>query len=1035
MTLDRRAGTALLVLVAAALLVNIDRFVAGPEAFLRAHDVSDNTVTGLASCGDFWRSGLQSVWDPAQLRGWPRAASSQHPQILMCVVGGIVSPAYILPTFHVLLLAVIAAGAYLFVHAFLRRSHEAAVAGSVLNVALYFFFHEHPIVPSAILLPPLAGFLAVPVNGWRERVLLFTGAALVMGLSNPPPTLILMPVAHLVLIATAPRGERRTHVVRWAVFWFLYGIYYLPTMISMLLEFPNASRSLYKPAVVRGTFREIFIERLLNPAVLTPGAVLVALIGRRTWKGTLLVIAGILAFITLSAVNQVLVQVGAERFPMLISLQTTYYRMYYFVPIAVLVWAAWLFDDIRAEVTRVRIRHALFAAAFCAAVVLATSDASRVFVPYWRYAAVIAALGVGCTWWTARPWSVALVVLGVFLFGRYEFTRIYEVPNQGNLFVEADRLGQGAELARAVTVMGDCDAVDVFPAQARAAGMETLDGIANYYSRGFVERWRYFVADNPFSCTSRYAVWNTRTELTLDNVPYNVDRVVSWLWINNVSLVRSIAPITHPRLKLVDERSYRVDGLQDVRRYLYRLEGNAGRVFTIPADAADRASGVREDEEAVLAQLDRENSLGTIRAQARSGSHLRFRGAFPEGTAVVANVNYHAGWRLYVDDQPSKAPVTPGPFGMIRVPVVDGDHVYDLRFSSWTTALVPVFMAIALAGLWIVAGQTPSPALERIAWTASTRGLPAAALLGGIILMTMGFVRSREPQASWLAGGWTHRMALATDGVAVTAPVRHLPVRVEIGQEATAFWDAVGTSADRLAFSDASGATFTPWEIESFDPGARRMVAWVRAPELRPGPQTFAFVYFGGADAPAEKGRVWDEHYTGVWHVPPPEADGNFNFGDEDWTLEFAVRPEPYNGRNYGLVEHGPPGAFTLYLHTSRYPVLERRNGAATSEVGFAQRRIEASEWWHVMIGRTRHQLRIAINGRPVESTPVVPPFAHAALTGPLKFGSGRYGPLDGELREVRITRGRARSADWSLASYSAQQPSFTRLQAAETRR
>ena len=87
---------ALLLIIVA--LANIDRFILGAAGPLRAHDLADNTVTGLAACGEFWRSGLSSGWDATQLRGWPLVAGPLHPQLLMCIVGGTVPLTLVFPS-------------------------------------------------------------------------------------------------------------------------------------------------------------------------------------------------------------------------------------------------------------------------------------------------------------------------------------------------------------------------------------------------------------------------------------------------------------------------------------------------------------------------------------------------------------------------------------------------------------------------------------------------------------------------------------------------------------------------------------------------------------------------------------------------------------------------------------------------------------------------------------------------------------------------------------------------------------------------
>ena len=388
-------------LLVIALLANVDRFVLGTAGPLRAHDLSDNTVTGFAECGQFWTSALSSVWDATQLRGWPLAAGPLHPQLLMCVVGGVVPPPLVFPILHTVLLAVMIVGTFLFVLLFLQGSREVAVAGAVLNVALHYFFHEHPIITSATLLPALIGFLAVSGPSLGARVLLVSGAGLVMALSNPPLTLIVMPLGHLALISIVEAPSRRRHLIRWAAFWCLYGLYYSPTMVAQVLEFPNSNRSLFKGSAEVSSFLTILRERLFSALAISPAIVLLSLVGRRTWLRTLGVLAVVVGGLALLAANQAFVVSGPlGQWPFVLALAETYYRMTYLVPVGVLIWAVWLMRD--ADPGRGLLTYAVRAAViatFCVAVAYPLSGTSRVFGPYWHYALVLGlAMGLDIRW-------------------------------------------------------------------------------------------------------------------------------------------------------------------------------------------------------------------------------------------------------------------------------------------------------------------------------------------------------------------------------------------------------------------------------------------------------------------------------------------------------------------------------------------------------------------------------------------------------------------------------------------------------------
>jgi hypothetical protein len=1090
-SLDRRAVLVIAWLAFLAVAVNVDRFVLRTGGPLRAHDLADNTVTRLAGCGELWRSSLASAWDAGRVRGWPVVSGDYAPEHAMCVVAGVVRPHLILPILHVLLLAVMAVGTFLFVQYFINRREDVAVAGAVLQVVLYFFFHEHPMVTSATLLPALVGYLSVPAGGVVSRAIQVGGSVLVMALSNPTSTLFAMPVGHLALIFLAPPRSRAVHLARFTVFWLAYGVYYAPTLLSQVGDFAGSSRSLYRSNPQAVSYTANLKGMLLNPAVISPAVVFIALVNRRTLLGTVLFFLLVAGGVALAAANQLLVGSDlAARFPILLMVSTMYYRMYYFVPVAVLVWVTWLWQDDERLRGLVLLRRALVVAAFCLLIARPLGDTNwpgaRVFEPYWRYALVLGlSMAFGLNWWTRRAWTTVMVAAAVIVFARYEYTKTWEVPLQGNLFLEEPRLGQPKALGRSVTVMSGCDAVDLFPAQARVAGMDTLDGISNLYDRGFVERWRYFVADNPALCTSRYAVWPTRAELTVRDLEYASDRILPWLWINNVEFVRAPVALDYPELQLVEHRPFTYGRLQRATRYLYRMRNPVGRVFTVPDAIARRAASPDlAIEEATLSDLVTHGGLSNVDAEAVDGAHLRFSGAFDPGRTVVANVNYHRHWRLRIDDRASKVPLEPGPFGMIAFQPPGGHHTYELEFVSPVTPFVPIGMLVSIGVLWVMFG----PGVRaRLASVRPRQKVPiwltAGAIIAsiGLIAGALSWMGADRSTAAWLAGPWPHRIPLQTAGAFQTAPLSNFPLRIESTSADAHFWSGVQPSGGDIRFADASGQLL-PLEIEEFDPGRQRLVAWVRVPQLATGPQTLGYLYYGNAQAELAPNAepVWDAHYEAVWHLNPrqlardgflSDSSGHGHAGmrrgaqasiDDpepgisfdgrgaaievanwpglrsplgDWTVEFLIRPAPLNKRNFGLLRHGDAGAFHLYLHNGGFLVLERRNDTGASETSLSKEQIPQSEWTSVALTRTRQHLRLALNGVTASAYRVTPEFTDGAMPpAPLTLGVGPHGPLEGRLAEVRVSKGIARSADWTLATARSQAPSFVTLGRRETR-
>lgn len=95
------------------------------------------------------------------------------------------------------------------------------------------------------------------------------------------------------------------------------------------------------------------------------------------------------------------------------------------------------------------------------------------------------------------------------------------------------------------------------------------------------------------------------------------------------------------------------------------------------------------------------------------------------------------------------------------------------------------------------------------------------------------------------------------------------PIRVRLDESILpGEWEATGAS---LRFGDSSGNNL-PYEIESWDPVARRAEVWVRLDTANKGSEAhYLWLHWGRADAPARSdgSRVFDpaQGWVGVWHL------------------------------------------------------------------------------------------------------------------------------------------------------------------------
>ena len=108
-----------------------------------------------------------------------------------------------------------------------------------------------------------------------------------------------------------------------------------------------------------------------------------------------------------------------------------------------------------------------------------------------------------------------------------------------------------------------------------------------------------------------------------------------------------------------------------------------------------------------------------------------------------------------------------------------------------------------------------------------------------------------------------------------TSTLENFPMLIEMNGSISGFnlrQFASGTGND-LRFFDPSGKEEYPYEIETFDLAANRLVAWVEFLSSMPTPPFSA--YWGNpslAEFPPAysiNGEVWSSGYRGVWHMRP----------------------------------------------------------------------------------------------------------------------------------------------------------------------
>lgn len=120
----------------------------------------------------------------------------------------------------------------------------------------------------------------------------------------------------------------------------------------------------------------------------------------------------------------------------------------------------------------------------------------------------------------------------------------------------------------------------------------------------------------------------------------------------------------------------------------------------------------------------------------------------------------------------------------------------------------------------------------------------------------------------WFNGGgvtWPHRKLVTISHSQVVGTHSDFPVLYSVTDSALA-----SLAANRIAFTGEDGTTKLKYEIESYDSGTGKLVAWVRVPTVTSSIDKSFYIYYGSPSnttSQEEKTAVWDSNYKIVNHL------------------------------------------------------------------------------------------------------------------------------------------------------------------------
>lgn len=682
-------------LVVAVLILNLDRLVLGELGPLRRLDVADQYVDKFNYCGKFWHSPSEYLWNASILRGWPILLGSVNPQHLGCVLSAVLPITFVLPVLQIIIECLVATGSFLLLYSILGYQHRASLYGALLNLTIYYWYNENPFVTQISLLPALLAFLSVgglPISWFlRLPALLF-----IMMLSYPPYVLPLMPLMHIcVLWCLCSPQTRRTNLKLAIAFWGIYTFFSAPCILGYLQNWHISNRSLWhKGFVESNSFTDSFFLFATSGCTWFPPLVTLAILSRRSLRkvlygiGALSGIVIFVAFMQSSAWSQITALI-----PQTTTFTFFYARLYNIVGFITFLLSSYLVHRELQPPSKnfcMRLTKIVFFSLILGSIMSMGSalKGGTLFI----FALFIGLFLISDLFrFAKKPMHMILLILFFLLPFRLQYTVFSETLPYGNLF--QDRLEYPNELEpyRIVTLVEDCYPHNFYPAQASMLGMETLDGFSVFYDGRDAQRWFWYITSDSINCSRQFYYWNNRIDLTLDDWNRNPNRVLRWLWINNVAFIRTTRPIEHPALVLIDTAQVKNKWhklnlgreLEVQNQYLYRINNPITRVFGISDEFTEEIETPAsfESEMRVLQKLDSQNCRN-IDLDKYNPSYLEFHGSFSESDHILASINYNSDWILRIDDKKRQDRLQEGLFGMISISPLPGFHTYALSFEN-----------------------------------------------------------------------------------------------------------------------------------------------------------------------------------------------------------------------------------------------------------------------------------------------------------------------------------------------------------------
>jgi len=336
---------------------------------------------------------------------------------------------------------------------------------------------------------------------------------------------------------------------------------------------------------------------------------------------------------------------------------------------------------------------------------------------------------------------------------------------------------------------------------------------------------------------------------------------------------------------------------------------------------------------------------------------------------------------------------------------------------------------------------------------------------------TVGVEETTGTGADPFNNGWTYRKRITIDASKVPSNLTNFPVLINTTDPDLT---AAQANFNDILFTAADGATKLDHEIEDYDSGSGKLVAWVEVRSLSGTTNTELYLYYGNANAVDQRNPtgagVWEPNYVGVWHLKETSGDHSgstwnyhtgspqgglnqdttgpidgadyFNGSDayitipsssslnlgNSFTIECWAKRGSINTTHAMLSKlYNPQYSWKLSFDTTnnwiRLDVYETGSGTYQNIQTTDMTVTDTTNWHHVVARSDSGSLTVHLDGTKSTST--------GSFSGnvrhdsePLYIGaaqwSGRTDEYDGALDEIRISK-ITRSEDWIVAEYNNQ--------------